>query len=305
MKKEIAVAFVHGMGEREQGFAEETKKRIKAKLSEQCRDAIAMEDIYWADAFQDDEDALVRIADEVGLRTGFGTRTFLINFLADIVAYQVDRDDYAGYIKVHAYFADTIKKLRSQTSDTAPLIVVAHSLGTIIASNYLYDLQNDFQHEQRTKFKAECIERYVKPENYHQVLRPEIKKLIGDNPFEHGETLTYFITMGCPLPIYNMRHKNPPYGLPIELPAPMLRQHHAGLQGKWLNFYDKDDIIGFALQALNGCYSKVVEDVEVNVGPFLENWNPFSHRGYWTNQPIVTDIAEKITGIWNHLNAQP
>jgi hypothetical protein len=108
---------------------------------------------------------------------------------------------------VHEEFAEGLKKLTQKAGCDAPLFIVAHSLGTVIASNYLYDLQ------------------YI-PEKTPDT----IKTKIGHSPLERGETLTSFYSFGSPLALWSLRYAD--FDQPITVPSPLLVQHYPSLHGE-------------------------------------------------------------------------
>lgn len=151
-------------------------------------------------------------------------------------------------------------------------------LGTVIASNYLYDLQKGYD------FLPEPVR------EYHQ-----------KTPLEMGETLAFFYTLGSPIALWSLRYTD--FGRPIEVPAPDLTRHYPAINGEWINFYDADDVIGFPLRSLNAAYRKVVKkDVPVNTGSFLISWTPLSHLEYWTDDGVLDPIARSLARAWKKIN---
>ena len=87
------------------------------------------------------------------------------------------------------------------------------------------------------------------------------------------------------------------------MPSPRLRDFHAEIEGEWVNYYDEDDVAGYPLKTLNAHYEQVVtRDAPVNVGGLLQNWNPLSHFGYWTDGDVIEPIARKLTEVWKAIN---
>jgi hypothetical protein len=126
---------------------------------------------------------------------------------------------------------------------------------------------------------------------------------MGESAIEQGETLTHFYTMGSPLALWSLRWRMFDYGKPIAFPAPSLGKHYPGLEGEWINFYDKDDVVGYPLKGLNAIYDeRVLEDREVNVGDWRSNWNPLSHNGYWESPKVYEPIASALVKTWKHVN---
>ena len=276
----IAVAIIHGVGAQDSRFAEdminELRKRFVAHLPKKVTDPseqIVFEPVYWAPVLQNAQNRLLRKLKSADLDY-IKLREFFISFGGDAIAYQPTPQGSQVYLAVHKVFADTLQILAGQTSKDAPLCVIAHSLGTVIASNFLYDLQKN---------------------------KTGITHLT--TALQRGETLSHFYTMGSPLAVWALRYKN--FGTPINVPSNKFLSHHPKAQSEWVNFYDKDDVIGYPLKKLNDAYKKAVKkDVAVNVGGITTSWNPASHVQYWTDNDITKQIAKSLAKAWIALNKQ-
>ncbi|AFZ33586.1 MULTISPECIES: hypothetical protein [Cyanophyceae] len=249
MSTKVAVAIIHGIGTANPKFAEENdpemftsgmakklKYRFSTLVGEKPEDAdskLAIKAVYWALVLQDLQDKLYRDLRIDRLNDFWGLRYFVFHSLADSIGYQItssapnsERDIYDG---VHKCFAATLAELAQpdNAGSKAPLCIIGHSLGSVIASNYIWDLQ-------KKKAKIE----------------------IGSTPLEQGETLTLFYTFGSQIALWGLRHND--FGTPIKLPPPQLSQHYPNLGSEWLNFYDRDDVLGYPLKAMNEQYRDVV-----------------------------------------------
>ena len=178
--------------------------------------------------------------------------------------------------------AEALSRLATRAGPTAPLCVVSISLGTVIASNYYYDLQND------------------KPKK--RLIPNEVRDQIGNNPLEKGETLALFYTLGSPIALWSLRYEN--FGTPIDVPSKNLETHHKGVKGEWVNLYDEDDIIGYPLKSLNAEYRKRIKaDITTNVGGILTSWNPASHLEYWTDSDVIQTVVKGLVKVWKFVNS--
>ncbi|SFI79049.1 hypothetical protein SAMN02799624_02202 [Paenibacillus sp. UNC496MF] len=271
----IAVGIVHGIGQQtgdfHTAFAEKLQEAM-VRLNPRVR--LVVEGIYWGDITDSLEKKLWERTSASRLRWNetLKLRAFVVNYLGDAIAYQAIPKtsdpcphDYI-YDDIHARFAQQLQRLSRRAGEGAPLCIVAHSLGTIIASNYFYDLQYRKMRPKPADFVRSCRSR-----------------LVG------GETLTHFYTVGSPIALWTMRFEH--FGLPISVPAPALRP--LGI-GEWLNFYDRDDIIAYPLKGLNAEYAAAVtEDVEVRCpGPL--GWTPASHGGYFKSKPMLQRIVQSL-----------
>lgn len=209
-------------------------------------------------------------------------RWLVVQFLGDAVSYQSTNDDHELYDRIHARLADSLRKLAEQAGDDAPLCVIAHSLGTVIASNYFYDLQNGG------------------PELTS--IGDAVKHRIVDNPLARGETLAFFYTLGSPLALWASRFGSA--GTPIAVPAPQLGNHHKGLAGTWVNVVDRDDPVAYPLRPLGEQYRRQVhEDKIMRVGPRWFSWSPLVHTAYWNDRKVIDGvIAPPLFDAWCTLN---
>ena len=139
---------------------------------------------------------------------------------------------------------------------------MAHSLGGNIMSNYIWDMQHGGGDQP------------------------------GDlSPFEQLHTLAGMITFGCNIPLFTFAYTDVK---PIQFPADQLPDTVRN-KARWFNYYDPDDVLGYPLKSINSAYDAVVdEDIAINVGGLLSNWNPISHTKYWTDNDFTKPAAEFI-----------
>jgi hypothetical protein len=298
--QKIAVAVIHGMGsgdpDVDEGRLEYPKyfsrlsrqilERFAQELGispEEAESRLVFEYIYWAPLLQPEQRELWEKVQGENLRFEW-LRFFFINVLGDTIAYQVTSErDRRLYDRIHGRVADSLRTLAQKAGPTAPLCTVAHSLGSVIASNYFYDLQ-EFTRTRGSK-----------------VLMPEsVTSQMGNTPLERGETLSLFYSLGSPIALWSLHQK---FDRPIQIPAQQLTNYHPNLVGEWVNFYDPNDIISYPLKPLSPEYEQVVTtDWPVNVGNLLTSWNPLSHVGYWSNDFITGAIAEALASTWKVVN---
>ncbi|HET7616127.1 MAG TPA: chemotaxis protein [Bacillales bacterium] len=285
MTQKIAVAILHGIGSQKECFADDMIRLLKSRFGSEIKDhasnpeaELVFKPVFWASVFENEEKKLWERMKKSGEMDFKRLRLFVINYLADAIAYQPTIERYHNYDNVHQVFAESLQYLSEQAGETAPLCVIAHSLGSVIASNYFYDLQ-------------------YQPEKIRRAVRVKI----ADTPFAKGETLTQLHTMGSSLALWSLRFQN--FGSAIYVPAPKLSIHHPNLEGGWWNYYDKDDVLGYPLKLLNEQYDRAVtEDIAINVGGWLTSWNPFSHNHYATDANIINPIAKQLANMWKRLN---
>ncbi|MBK8023289.1 MAG: hypothetical protein IPK19_18130 [Chloroflexi bacterium] len=284
MTQKIAVAIVHGIGSQDQTFADKMIAELRWRCGEQVSADLVMRGVHWAPILRDVETELIARTTAGGPQRQAFLRRFLIELMGDAFAYQPVRSDRTVYDSIHALIAETLRLLSEEAGPYAPLCIVAHSLGTIIASNFIYDLQ---------------------VESFRPMIGERTREEMGSpaTPLEAGETLSLLYTLGSPLAIWSLRYAN--FGKPITMPAPHLNRYFPDLKGEWVNFYDADDMVGFPIKTLNEYYGAMVtEDRPVNVGRIIESWNPLSHLGYWTDDDILEPIAGSLCRVWDEVNPQ-
>lgn len=289
MSQKIGLLLIHGIGKQDENYSHHISYEIKKQFSEHLKKSslenpateLIVESVYWAPVLQKAEDKLWKQLKKGGSMNFVNLRRLMIDFAGDAIAYQITEGDRRIYDEIHKTIAKSIDKLSHLAGDTAPLCIIAHSLGSVIASNYIYDLQN---HSDTKK-----------------LINEEIFNIINDTPIERGETFCKFFSLGSPLAIWSLRYKN--FGLPISIPSPKFKEYYPNIEGEWINYYDKDDIIGYPLKPLNSEYQKAVtHDIEINVGNFLSSWNPASHMGYWNDNDVVYPIARSLARLWLDIN---
>ena len=175
MPHKIAIALIHGIGRTEPGYSASMQRSLTRRFAKGIRGAVpdpsmelVFEEVNWSAGLQTDEDHLWRrLHGAAPMRFG-RLRQFMVNFAADAIAYQPAPSDRTAYDAIHARVATSLARLAERAGPRAPLCVIAHSLGTVIASNYIYDLAKS-----RNSFLA-----------------PSVRSRINGTPLEQGETLS-------------------------------------------------------------------------------------------------------------------
>jgi hypothetical protein len=281
----VAVAVIHGIGKQDANFADALKMELTDRFAAELPRSVAnphkqivIEPIYWAPVLQKEEETLWKRLKRTGDLNFIKLRQFMVEFGADALAYQPLPGRRSVYDAVHGLIARGLSNLAQTAGPNAPLCIIAHSLGSVMASNYLYDLQKGFN-----------------------TLPQSVRDFHTQTPLEMGHTFAFFYTLGSPIALWSLRYTN--FGKPIDVPAPELPTHYPTLKGEWINYYDPDDVIGYPLRPLNADYRRVVKkDVAVNVGSILTSWNPLSHTEYWTDNDITIPIAKALAQAWETVN---
>jgi len=279
MGKSVAVLAVHGMGS--QG-ATEPKDTSKLTFSKDLKRLVADEiyrrnkfkfqnhvawrEVFWADILQKRQDNYFH---KIKNRTrGNRLRRFLVKNISDAAAYrQIPSDPKANtYKKIHQKIDMVLNHFVNidEVDDDARLIILAHSLGGHIMSNYLYDLQRNPS----------------KPTD-----------------FLNARTTMAFVTFGCNIPLFTFAY-DPDYVKPITRPGIALRSQYI-LKTWWRNYYDKDDVLGYPLSGISKGYralkkSGELKDIPINAGGPFTFWNLLSHNAYWKDADFYKPVADLI-----------
>ncbi|UOY93035.1 chemotaxis protein [Ectobacillus sp. JY-23] len=278
--QKVAATIIHGMGTQKQEYAEDMVMKLQnsfAKKIEQWTDSaetqLIVRPVYWADIFTPKEEELYEklvVRHKLRYKT---LRRFLMQYLADAIAYQPVSDGSHNYERIHMRIGDTLHALSELAGERAPLCVISHSLGSAVASNYFYDLQKN------------CTNSVVCP----------------SSPLERGDTLALFYTMGTTLSLWSLRYYN--FDRPVNIPAAALADLYPKVHGEWINFYDKDDMMSYPLRDVNESYKRAVTaDKPVNVGNLLTSWNPLSHAGYFRDPDIIDTVTDGLARVWRQVN---
>jgi hypothetical protein len=273
MTQKIGILYIHGMGQQKVGFSDQMDTELLKKLKSMgySKDRFASRPIWWAPLLDNDENTLhKRIVDNnpVGLKD---IRRFTISALGDPLAY-LDRKEAPNsmYKRIHGMVHTAIKDLITDIGENSPIVVIGGSLGTMIMTDYIYDVQKYREGAGR-----------------------------GTSPVELMDTLCGIFTFGCNIPLFTFTQK------PVDCITfpPQKLDERLKPEAKWLNFYDKQDVLGLPLKQVYGrlvgdnFITPVNEDIKVTVDGVLTGWNPGAHVGYWTTNDVIKPIAERIAKI--------
>ncbi|WP_128101624.1 chemotaxis protein [Paenibacillus sp. DCT19] len=279
----IAVMIIHGLGRQKEDYADQLILRLQHEFDQvmvmpgAAKQYLDIEPVYWADVFEEREEELFQqlvVSTQLNYQV---LRRFVIHYLADAVAYQPVEQQGHHYDAVHRTLSEAMHSLSHRNGPETPLCVLAHSLGAVIASNFFYDLQ------------------------YPSSRTPYITDVTS--ALERGDTLTSFYSFGTTLPLWSLRYHD--FSQPIQVPAKLAQQFFPGIEGEWVNFYGKDDILGYPLRPIDPAYEVAVkEDIEINSGNWIQSWNPLSHGGYFDNKTMNHRIAQGLARMWTWVNRE-
>lgn len=273
MSKDVAVVVIHGIGSQNPDFADEMIDELSGWIEDAKRDPerVAWQPIHWADILEPRQRRYLRDANRNNDLDYLGVRRLVISALGDASAYhRVPGSADTTYRRIHDRIRVRVKELYEGdlAKSAVPLVVMAHSLGGHIMSNYIWDLQHgrifDLVHDPETD-------------------------LAGLSGLEKMQSLAGMITFGCNIPLFTFANTKVE---PIAFPAKQLGDA-VKKKAKWLNFFDPDDVLGYPLKPIGPAYRKVVtRDAAINVGGLFSSWNPASHNEYWTDNDFTKPAAK-------------
>lgn len=286
----LNVLIVHGIGiqARQRTYARPLENGIRRAFdrvigrlpipdippdSARAETALRFEPVCWDPITQRPQDALQQVL--------FGTpwllqrlsltgrlRSQIVGLVGDVIAYEAGPNNPV-YAAIHAEVARGLDALGAdRNGDHAPLTIIGHSLGSVIASDYVWD---------QTHGETHHLDR-------------------------HGLALVNMVLLGSPMALYALRGNagGGPESIRESLSAPV-KLDPAG--GWWLNLFDQQDVIACPLEPIEAYHRAGVIDCAVNAGTWLTGWNLGSHTGYWRCQRVATIIGFKLAIDWAHANS--
>jgi hypothetical protein len=240
---------------------------LKKKLSKSDCAKICWKPVWWAHILDRKEDILLReLLPEVESHGFFNVskrmRTFVLKYIGDLTAYrylpniserQKSRNEI--YEGIHGIVYDSIVELKNELrGKEKPVIVMAHSLGSVIMFDYIRDRQNHLD-----------------------------EGIYGHTPLERMETLAGFITFGSPYALFTLADD------PI-----LSINFSPGKKAKWLNFYDDNDVLGWPLKKLAVCGACTIEDQPITIGWTLGCHNEYWTNDNFTKPvaQYISDILK-------------
>ena len=177
--------------------------------------------------------------------------------------------------QVQQVILDTLEASLAALGDPSkPVVLIAHSLGCQVVSNYLWDAQQ--RSAEAGVFRAD---------------RPDpIGKTSARDKFCRLKTLRALFTSGCNIPVFIA-------GLPKERIKPVITGAR-GWQFRWENYYDPDDALGWPLHPLSPAYKTAVAvDKAISAGNLLNSWSPLSHNAYWSDDDFLDPVEKSLRAL--------
>ena len=280
----VALLVIHGIGSQKPGysgrFCEKMTRRL-VKTHGLAEKDFKWGEVFWADILTARQEKFFEEMDDANPVDWLWLRKFLLTTFADAAAYhRVPGDPSSTYFKIHKRIKDALYAL--DNGKETLLIPFAHSLGGHILTNYIYDVRK------WTTIKKAHMTRPGDAE----VKRKVCVKV--DSDFMRLKTLAGIVTFGCNIPLFTFALDEPK---PVDFRGENLTPAQAKAAA-WLNYYDRDDVLGYPLRPISPAFAKgVTRDIEINAGNLLTSWNPLSHNGYWTDASFTKRAAAYVAGM--------
>jgi hypothetical protein len=249
----IGWIFLHGVGcVSAQGYSDTYQKEI-----EKAFPGSVFKEIFWKKYVLNSQDEIYRRSAK-NLCYKF-LRYFLFLYGGDAIIYKKGSEVYD---LVHNELVSTIEKFKSQEVDK--IVIIGHSLGTIITMNFLWDVLNpNSQGASLFALSAEVYAEYLK------------------------SSLLHVSTVACPAAIWSSKYKDGGECVDFE--------QFNGLKNVY-NIYSKFDFIGWPMKTINGTYDnqKKLIDVEMAYGKSIGKILPICHSQTWDSLPIIRKIIANI-----------
>ncbi len=147
MKKQ-AVIYLHGIGEQKAGYSHKSAEKLqdtfaallKKKDASLSPPDLICREVLWAPITSGPQAELWRRVNSKHDLDMVKLRKFLVSFAGDAIAYQKTGEGDEVYHEIDGRVQSTVDAVKEEyANDELEFTFVTHSLGTIVASNYLYD----------------------------------------------------------------------------------------------------------------------------------------------------------------------
>ncbi len=285
-KKKIAVIAIHGIGNVPKNYAGGFLGSIKKRLGMSAGE-IYTDSIHYQESLQDNENRVWKnYKDKLNWEE---LRKFILFGIADATGIEHDKTQpNSAYNQAQISIANALWKASKNCLPNSPILIVADSLGCHVLSCYIWDAQ---QYNRKNSRGFQGI--WQNPGKYLENIAEKENISDADIDIFQAKNLTTLVTTGCNIPVFVASQANE-LVLAIEKPNDNF---------KWLNLYDKNDILGWPLKPLSSSYAGLVTDKQVSlrgenlVSRLFKSWNPLVHTLYWSDLHVKEIIADEITSL--------
>ncbi len=244
MTKTLGVLFLHGIGTKKmhdnpkKPYSKDLEKGIIDNFGDGEEGKVVFQEVIYQDILDNYQTTYFDKAMNEGLDDR-KTRKLFMKILGDATAYannqaKIDIDNVTQtlYNSIHKKVDQAVAKLESNLDSGANLVIIAHSLGGLVISNYIYDILEN--------------------------KRGSLPSL--DSSFKKLESCQALITFGCNIPLFAMTlDQFNPISLPLSNKG-KVPDDPGYLKNRWLNVYDNDDALGWPLLPLADIKCSNIQD---------------------------------------------
>ena len=280
----LFLVWVHGGGEQKPGESRKFEGRIRTAFEQAVRraggsvpppDALVWVEAYWADITQDEEDLLRA---RMGMQGLF--RRFVISNVGDAIAYSELPGDPGNYGRIQRRFVQTIRAVSKAAEDAkltkASLTVITHSLGTVIASDGIYNLQQSG--EKGEQFPANLS-------------------------FDH------FFTLSALMALYSLRYTVDEFAQPVRPERAWLNFYYSpdllGYPLRPLNEAYRAAVTRDFRLCVAGDTNVVMGIIHAIAACLPGIGHVWSHLWYFSDRTVIKEIAGRLANRWLELQAAP
>lgn len=274
--KDVLIIPVHGMGDTPRDFADPLKEILEEEL-EELWPRCAWQPIYYQSVLQSNQRRMMSSMVAEGNIDWLRLRRFLLFGFSDAAGMEMKPQEPGSiYEAIQQTIVNALDKgYRAVGERLVPVVMITHSMGCQVLSNYIWDAQ-------QKKVAA-------------GVFAPQHRFAIGRrsrrDKFLRLMSLQSLFTTGCNIPVFVA-------GLPASKIIPVTNRGKRW-QFDWFNYYDPDDVLGWPLKPINRAYARTVKvDEAINASAGLidwfKSWTPLTHGAYWRDKDVVRPLAREI-----------
>ena len=304
MSRDISIVFVHGIHAHEFSYSHEMQRRLIKHTPKPLRGHLKFKSVFWADIVRGRSQLYLHQARAGADIVDNQYRRLVVEGLGDAAAYQKTRTRAnSAYYQIQDRITDALRDADSREDPERPLVFIGHSLGCHIISSYVWDTNRLKQLTQQELMDWDDPE-----------LTARAAELADASPYRRLDTFAGFVTMGSNMPLFTFTFgpdkvypisRSPAEGRSAGFPGGRISQNVLA-KAKWLNFYSRNDILGYPLKPLNTAYNQESRLIDVKVtseGRFRAQWFPPSmniikaHTGYWRDPTVVSQTAQLVVDV--------
>lgn len=282
--RRLGLLTLHGMGRQKPDYAAGLFTGIRRILGKSDSDKIHFESIYYQDVLGDNQESMLRKA-RPKVRSKL-LRNFLVHWLSDATTLESRKDAAnSAYTCTQREIRKALDKTFCRIERDAPVVIVAHSLGCQVISNYIWDAQR-----KEGCCRAPSFGIWRECEVDQNASKSDDTDDIDD--FRRLKRLRTLFTTGCNIPLFVSGQSN----------IKAIRAPDPGKPFRWYNYYDRDDVLGWPLKPLSEEYCKLVTDIPVCSGGSFLSLTPLSHGYYWKSRCFLNPLSNHLRALLNERN---